>query len=251
MSGASPQPLDTRRIRQKLDDLDALLERVLSLPIAPVMHDADREADQEGDALAATLDASHAIELDKPSDGVASEPSLNEAEPVFPPSILKLNAESDPKQSSAAVEADVETPAEPAAAKFIEPAALTVLPPVPVNVEPASVAYIAAPSLPPSWEAAHFPATVSTSELPLASPSQFPSMAETPAEAVTSSPAADSILYRMLAWMNRGYEAGTERLGWFGIIARSRQFRQMLGWLGGMMLAAAAAWNAGAWLAFR
>ena len=240
MNGTSPQPLDTRRIKQKLDDLDSLLERVLALPLSPMLHDEVAESEQGYDPLTATLDAAHAVQMPTALSRPFNEDDKLEEKPAEVASQSNGNATLTDRPATVRLAAtDLETIAKTEQAEKQTEDKRT-------HKSYPTVAEVITPCESPPTQIVTT-APPSTSEMPLASEDRIASMAES-VETVANNLTWQ---HRLLMWMNRSFETGTGHLGWFGIIVRSSPFRKALGWLGILMLAMAVAWNIGTWLATR
>jgi hypothetical protein len=220
MSKAVPplaKEIDTlQSTRQMLDELDALMDRMLAIPV----NDVDDPAPRPGDivrmpTVSATLTVLEAP-LEDEEDPAKDERPAQEARPLLQESFPSYSTET------------VDTAAEPAREPLLLQPHHLEAPPKAPEPEP-----IPEDTIPPAITALPVPAVESTPIVTLVRPRQrsLVSRGTTP-----------------VLWLNQTFDKGTTFLGERGQWLRSPSGRRVLGLAGVTLLAAAALWLVIDWL---
>ena len=230
MADKGPKDTSLQSTKQMLDELDALMERMLSLPVsdqdgAPALP----KENTKGPSLAASLTL-----LDPPVDEPAKTPS----------------AKSAPALKSSPT---VATIAAPTAKRPLERRPRTKLPHPPIKPPHLSMPSVKIPAVPPVTE----PEPVTSENLPAAEPEPLtnevvPATSEAdPHEQSVADPSAAPPSGRRhgpLLWINQRYDRSTMFLGSLGKLLRGPAGRTLLGLLGIASLLAALGWVLKDWL---
>jgi hypothetical protein len=230
----APDPPPLHATRQMLDELDALMERMLALPI--------NDAEEPGSAPPASapprsrpLSASLTLlqaPVDEPAPSDHSEPNSANA------GLDQAHAGTNPSHLPTLGALATSAPAESAAWAEVPEFASLRFPPAPAR-EPHS----ALPELPPAL--AVVPEPLSNHVVP---PSSAPDLNAVFAEVPEPPEALASWFILPVLWGNRVFDQSTELMGEFGSRLRGPAARNVLGTAGLLLFAAALLWLARDWL---
>jgi hypothetical protein len=212
--------------RQLLDELDALMQRMLAVPV--------EKGDSPEAAEAAPRPAEPAVkvEVPLPPQFINSTPAPRTVELLPTPIVVQAPAPRPPVGGFAATVAEPEAAAptyipvgaEPLLPLIVQrpPSLVAEIPPLPRVQPPAPVRKVTVEPAPPARPAWMNPTAVK----PPAAPVRIGNVTQ------------------LLVMINRSYDRGTALLGGPGRWLRSQQGRAMLGWTGLAMLITALVWAA-------
>lgn len=236
-SATAPRSPATQSTRQLLDELDALMQRMLALPVHQLEEGQPPEPPPMPPPAPAVsvVTISQAPPLDALATGGRRPPAPAEFRPAPLPEALRPAPEviagrvivphaPEPLPPLPHREEEPEPPASPA----VRSQPLTEPPPVRVQV----------PARPASPLEAWAPKPIAPTTLPPApavrspEPTTDPAPEDDPIVEAEPVPPRPGLLLRPLVWWNRAFDRFTVLLGPLGRCLRSRPGRHLLGWVG-------------------